>query len=81
MRVITVKQLRAMLPKLVERVSRGARFTVVHRGRPAFQIVPVDEGQAPHGVAEDDPLYRAGPVGGSTDRRSAADHDAALYER
>ena len=77
--VINTKQLRASLPKLVERVSRGARFTVLYRSRRAFQIVPVDEAEAPRGTLQADPLYRAKAVGRSTDRRIAADHDAILY--
>ena len=40
------KQLRASLPSLVERVRRGARFTVFYRSRAAFQIVPMDESAA-----------------------------------
>ena len=78
---INSKQLRASLPAVVERVRRGARYTVIYRSRPAFQIVPVDEG-APAVVAlEDDPVFRAAAVGRSTDGRSAADHDSTLYGR
>lgn len=76
---INAKQLRASLPKLVERVRRGARFTVLYRSRRAFQIVPVDETETPRSSLESDPLYRAGPVGRSGDGRTAADHDAVLY--
>ncbi len=76
---INTKQLRASLPKLVERVSRGARFTVLYRSRRAFQIVPIDEAEAPRGTLQADPLYRAKAVGKSTDGRVAADHDAILY--
>ncbi len=76
---INAKELRASLPKLVERVRRGARFTVLYRSRRAFQIVPVDETDTPHGSVQSDPLYRAKAVGSSTDGRSAADHDAMLY--
>jgi antitoxin (DNA-binding transcriptional repressor) of toxin-antitoxin stability system len=78
---INAKQLRASLPKLVEGVSRGARYTVLYRSRRAFQIVPVDEADAPRGALQDDPLYRAKAVGKSTDGKSAADHDASLYGR
>lgn len=35
----------------------------------------------PKGNLADDPLYRAEPLGRSTDGRSAADHDALLYGR
>ena len=78
---INAKELRASLPKLVERVRKGARFVVVYRSRPAFQIVPVDDSEAPRTPLEDDPLYHAGPVGRSTDGRTAAEHDAVLYGR
>ena len=77
---INAKQLRASLPEIVERVRKGARFTVIYRSRPAFHIVPVTEGQPPVPLA-DDPLYRAQPVGRSRDGRTAADHDAVLYGR
>lgn len=76
---INAKQLRASLPKLVERVRRGARFTVLYRSRRAFQIVPIDEADAPRGTLQADPLYRAKAVGRSTDGKAAADHDAILY--
>lgn len=78
---INAKELRASLPKLVERVRKGARFLVIYRSRPAFQIVPVDDSEAPRVPLESDPLYHAQPVGRSTDGRSAADHDAVLYRR
>jgi len=77
---INAKRLRASLPHVVERVRRGTRFTVIYRSRPAFQIVPVDEGQASVPLAED-PLYRARSVGRSRDGRTAADHDDVLYGR
>jgi prevent-host-death family protein len=79
--VINVKELRASLPKLVERVRKGARFTVLYRSRPAFQIVPIDDAAAPRVPLEADPLYRAPAVGHSTDGRTAAEHDEALYGR
>ena len=76
---ITAKELRASLPRVVERVRKGARFTVIYRSRPAFQIAPVDEDAALRAPLEADPLYRARAVGRSTDGRSSADHDAVLY--
>lgn len=76
---INTKQLRESLPKLVERVRRGARFTVLYRSRRAFQIVPIDDAETPRGTLQADPLYRAKAVGKSTDGRIAADHDAILY--
>lgn len=79
--VINAKQLRASLPELVARVRKGARYTVLYRSRPAFQIVPMDEPTAAAAALEDDPLYGAAPVGRSRDGRRAADHDAVLYGR
>ena len=78
---INAKELRASLPRLVERVRKGARFTVVYRSRAAFQIVPVDETAAAASPLEDDPLFHAPAVGSSADGRTAADHDAVLYGR
>ncbi len=76
---INAKELRASLPKLVERVSQGARFTVLYRSRRAFQIVPVDEADTPRGALQADPLYRAKAVGKSADKKAAAHHDTLLY--
>jgi prevent-host-death family protein len=76
---IGAKELRASLPKVVEQVQKGARFTVLYRSRPAFRIVPLDDSEADLGPLETDPLFRAGPVGHSKDGRSADDHDAVLY--
>ena len=78
---INAKRLRASLPEVVERVRRGARFTVIYRSRPAFQIVPVGHGEQPPIPLADDPLYRADAVGRSTDGRTAEDHDRLLYGR
>jgi antitoxin (DNA-binding transcriptional repressor) of toxin-antitoxin stability system len=80
-RTINAKELRASLPKIVEGVRRGERFTVIYRSRPALRIVPIsDEAQGELPLA-DDPLYRAGPVGASTDGLSSKDHDSILYGR
>lgn len=76
---INAKQLRASLPKLVERVRRGARFTVLYRSRPAFQIIPVDEQDSTQAPLSADPLYKAPALGRTDDGRTAADHDAVLY--
>jgi antitoxin (DNA-binding transcriptional repressor) of toxin-antitoxin stability system len=76
---INAKQLRASLPKLVDQVRKGARFTVLYRSRRAFQIIPIDESEAPQIPLDADPLYRAAAVGRSTDGRSAAEHDIVLY--
>ena len=76
---INAKQLRASLPRVVDRVRKGARYTVLYRSRPAFRIVPVDDPTSPADGLEEDPLYGAPAVGRSRDGRSAADHDADLY--
>ena len=73
---INARQLRASLPDVVERVRKGTRFTVIYRSRPAFQIVPVDEGEQQSMALTDDPLYHARPVGRSRDGRTATEHDA-----
>ena len=49
---INAKQLRASLPEVVEKVRRGARFTVLYRSRPAFQVVPVDEPRTCRAILE-----------------------------
>lgn len=76
---INAKELRASLPKLVELVRKGARFTVLYRSRRAFQIIPIDESEAPRLPLDSDPLYRAPAVGRSTDGQTAAEHDNVLY--
>ena len=78
---INAKRLRASLPDVVERVRKGTRFTVIYRSRPAFQIVPVNEGEHSDLPLTDDPLYHAPAVGRSKDGRAAADHDLVLYGR
>ena len=79
--MINAKELRASLPEVVEKVRRGARFTVLYRSRPAFQVVPMDAAPGALGDLKDDPLYHAKPLGRSTDGRRAADHDAILYPK
>ncbi len=77
--LISAKELRASLPKVVEKVRRGTRFTVLYRSRPAFQLVPVDAPSEATTALENDPLYHAPALGRSNDGRSAADHDQLLY--
>jgi prevent-host-death family protein len=79
--LINAKELRATLPAVVEKVRRGARYTVVYRSRPAFQLIPVDDSPTPVGNAAGDPLYRAAALGRSTDGRTAGDHDQVLYTK
>lgn len=78
---INAKALRASLPDVVKRVQKGARFTVIYRSRPAFQIVPLGDDEQGAAPLAEDPLYQAGPVGSSSDRRTAADHDEVLYSK
>ena len=77
---INTKQLRAALGTVVTRVRQGARYTVLHRSAPAFQIVPIDDAP-PTTPLDADTLYHAVPVGRSTDGRTSADHDDILYRR
>jgi antitoxin (DNA-binding transcriptional repressor) of toxin-antitoxin stability system len=79
--MINAKELRASLPEVVEKVRRGARFTVLYRSRPAFQVVPMDAAEVSLGDLKDDSLYQAKPLGRSTDGRRAADHDSILYPK
>lgn len=78
---INAKRLRATLPDVVNRVRKGARFTVLYRSRPAFRIVPVDDDAAPRTDLAEDALYRAGPVGRSRDGQTSVDHDEVIYGR
>jgi len=78
---INAKRLRATLPDVVERVRKGTRFTVIYRSRPAFQIVPIDDTVQGSLSLADDPLYRAEPLGSSSDGKTSVDHDAILYGR
>ncbi|MBW2368524.1 MAG: hypothetical protein JRH15_11630 [Deltaproteobacteria bacterium] len=77
--IINTKQLRASLPKIIEGVRRGDKYTVLYRSRPAFHIVGI-------GLDEDipcdlsvDPIYGAKSVGQSSDGLTAIDHDRTLY--
>ncbi|MBX3743942.1 MAG: hypothetical protein KF833_01405 [Verrucomicrobiae bacterium] len=56
--VINAKELRATLPEVVAPVRRGARFIVLYRSRPAFQVVPLDAPDEDREGLESDPLYR-----------------------
>jgi endo-1,4-beta-xylanase len=76
---INAKELRGSLPRVVEQVRKGARFTVIYRSRPAFRIVPLEDARELRTPLASDPLFRAGAVGRSSDGRSARDHDETLY--
>jgi antitoxin (DNA-binding transcriptional repressor) of toxin-antitoxin stability system len=77
--LINTKELRRQLPRVVARVKTGARFTVLYRSRPAFEIVPVDAASVPQDNLENDSLYRAPALGRSRDGLTSRDHDAVLY--
>ena len=79
--MINVKTLRAELSRIIERVRRGERFTVLFRSRPVFRIVPVDTDAADPANLDDDPLYEAAAVGRSKNGKTAADHDQTLYPK
>ena len=78
---MNAKELRASMPKVVEQVRRGGRFTVIYRSRPAFRIVPVSDATEPAMPLDEDPLFRAEAVGRSVDGVSADQHDTVLYRR
>ena len=77
--IINAKTLRTDLASILERVRKGERFTVVYRSHPVCRLVPIDVSEESQGALEDDPLYRAGALGRSSDGLSAAEHDAILY--
>lgn len=78
--IINAKELRASLPDVVAKVRKGARFTVVYRSKPAFQLVPIGAADSATSELSDDSLYRAAPVGRSTDGASSEDHDRSAYD-
>jgi prevent-host-death family protein len=80
-KVISAKKLREDLAKVIERVRKGERFTVLYRSRPAFQILPVDSESFAMGPLETDSLYQAEAVGSSTDGFTSLDHDRLLYSK
>ena len=78
---INTKQLRTGLGRIIERVRRGASFLVLHRSRPAFQIVPPTDRRGSLPALDADPIYRASALGRSNDGLHASDHDRVLYRR
>ena len=78
---INTKELRAGLGRIIERARRGASFLVLHRSRPAFQIVPPAARHGPLPPLQNETLYQAKALGRSKDRLRAADHDRVLYRR
>lgn len=76
---IDFERLLVELPRIVEEVGRGSRFTVLYRGRPAFDIVAPGEGPACVGEVPVDSLHGAPSVGSSKTGQVAARHDEILY--
>lgn len=77
--IINIKELRSSLPKIIESVRKGEKFTVLYRSRPAFRIVPIEEDLQITSPLSNDPLYHAQAIGESSDGLSGADHDTLLY--
>jgi len=77
--LINIKELRASLPEIVQKVRRGDQYTVLYRSRPAFRIVGVSEEEEITCPLSEDPLFEAKAVGASSDGLSAVDHDISLY--
>ncbi len=79
-RTISAKQLREQLPRIVQRVQEGERFTVLYRSRPAFQLLPIgEEASETLPPLKEDPLFRAKALGASSDGLTSRDHDQLLY--
>jgi antitoxin (DNA-binding transcriptional repressor) of toxin-antitoxin stability system len=77
--IINTKQLRLELPRIIRRIAEGQRYLVLHRSKPTFEIIPHRAACVPLPPLEQDPLFRLGDLGESTDGASAADHDQFLY--
>ena len=77
--IITAKTLRTNLARVLGRVRKGERFTVLYRSRPVCEVVPVAANDHARKPLEDDPVYKAKAIGRSRDGKSAAQHDAILY--
>jgi prevent-host-death family protein len=78
-RTISAKELRATLPKIVDRIRKGDQYTVIYRSRPAFRLVPVAAENEAVGPIDEDPLLHAPALGRTSDGRTSADHDELLY--
>ena len=77
--IINVKTLRRDMARILERVARGERFTVLYRSKPVCRLVPIESADLDAGRVREDPLFGMAPVGRSTDGRGAADHDDDIY--
>ena len=79
--VINAKTLRRDLGRILKRVQRGERFTVLYRSQPVCELVPPGAAAALDDDLESDPIYQAPALFRSTDGLSSVDHDAILYGR
>ena len=77
--IINVKELRASLPAIIQRVGQGDSYMVLYRSKPAFRIVGVDAEDGISVPLSKDPLYRAPAVGRALDGLTVQDHDLLLY--
>ena len=75
---ISAKELWGRLQEVVEKVRLGERFTVLYRGRPAFDIVPATSPPI-DSVPLKSALYQAPAVGASATGDADARHDELLY--
>jgi antitoxin (DNA-binding transcriptional repressor) of toxin-antitoxin stability system len=76
---INTKQLRGQLARIIERTRRGARFLVLHRSRPAFQIIPPEARHGSLPPLKEDPVYRTEALGRSKGGLRAAEYDRVIY--
>ena len=79
--IINIKELRAQMPRVLRSVRKGKRFLVLHRSKPAFELVSPSGATSPLPPLEEDPVFNWAGVGESSDGLSAADHDRVLYGR
>lgn len=79
--IINIKELRSQMPRVLRSVRKGKRFLVLHRSKPAFELVSPSGPASPLPPLEQDPVFRWAGVGESSDGLSAADHDRVLYGR
>ena len=77
--LINARDLRAQLPAVVRRVRQGARFTVLYRSRPAFEIGPVHDLKTKATDLEHEPFFGAKALGSSATGAIARQHDEILY--
>ena len=56
--VINAKTLRTHLERILRRVSKGQKFTVLYRSRPVCQLVPLTSDALSAGKLKEDPLFQ-----------------------